>query len=109
MTSPALAATDNERSQENGKDTDESGSSDTSNPLDLKDDQKWEDVEPDFEVIVFKSLFDDVLFDKLEVMLEYCQRKYAFNLVEIGRRQRMNSPVNPKVCGKTHSSRVSRT
>ena len=47
-----------------------SDTSSTSDPLNTRDDEGWEDVENDEESITFKSLFDDQTFSAAQEMLD---------------------------------------
>jgi protein arginine N-methyltransferase 3 len=51
--------------------------------LDLKDDEGWEDAEPDEEDDNFISLLDDEVFMNLASMLEHCKIKYKFDFLQI--------------------------
>lgn len=67
---------------------DESDSS--SNPeieglVDLEEDRRWEDIEPDDELVCVTSLFDEARFPDVHSMLQYCKEKYEFDLVQIGK------------------------
>ena len=63
-----------------------SGSSEASDILDLKNDEGWEDAEPDQEEEAFISLLDDEVFPDLMSMLDHCRRKYDFDFLEIRQR-----------------------
>ncbi|KUJ23020.1 putative ribosomal protein arginine N-methytransferase rmt3 [Mollisia scopiformis] len=63
-----------------------SGSSETSDILDLKDDEGWEDAEPDQEDTQFISLLGDEVFTDIEAMLNHCKEKYEFDFLEIRQR-----------------------
>jgi protein arginine N-methyltransferase 3 len=63
-----------------------SGSSEASDILDLKNDEGWEDAEPDQEEEAFISLLDDEVFPDLMSMLDHCRRKYNFDFLEIRQR-----------------------
>jgi protein arginine N-methyltransferase 3 len=66
-----------------------SGSSEASDVLDLKDDEGWEDAEPDIENEHFISLLDDEVFTDIMSMLNHCKEKYNFDFLEV--RQRLAS------------------
>lgn len=51
--------------------------------LDLKDDEGWEDAEPEEENETFISLLDDEVFTDLASMLEHCKIKYNFDFLQI--------------------------
>lgn len=60
-----------------------SSSSETSNELDLKEDEEWQDAESDEEEIKVQCLFGSNTFSSVELMLEHCKSKYNFDLVRI--------------------------
>jgi len=60
-----------------------SGSSEASDILDLKDDEGWEDAEPDEEEEHFISLLDDEVFTDINSMLNHCKEKYGFDFLDI--------------------------
>lgn len=60
-----------------------SGSSEASDLLDMKDEEGWEDAEPDNEVTQFISLLDDEVFPDIMSMLDHCKAKYHFDFLEI--------------------------
>lgn len=60
-----------------------SGSSETSDILDMKDEEGWEDAEPDNEVTQFISLLDGEVFTDITSMLDHCKAKYQFDFLEI--------------------------
>lgn len=57
----------------------------TTELLDPKDDEGWEDVESDVEDRTFKSLFDDEWFGDIGEMLKYDKEKYGFDYVKLKR------------------------
>ena len=59
-----------------------SGSSEASDPLDMKDEEGWEDAEPDQEVTQFVSLLDAEVFADITSMLDHCKAKYQFDFLE---------------------------
>jgi protein arginine N-methyltransferase 3 len=59
--------------------TSESDSSVT-DPLNNRNDEGWEDVEPDDEPLTVVSLFDDKTFPNVVDMLHYCRDKYNFDV-----------------------------
>jgi len=63
-----------------------SGSSENSDILDVKDDEGWEDAEPDEEETQFISLLDDEVFMDIHAMLNHCKQKYHFDFLEIRQR-----------------------
>jgi protein arginine N-methyltransferase 3 len=60
-----------------------SGSSDASDILDMKDEEGWEDAEPDVEETQFISLMDDEVFTDLTQMLDHCKAKHNLDFLEI--------------------------
>ena len=63
-----------------------SGSSEASDILDLKDDEGWEDAEPDEEETQFISLFDDEVFTDIMSMLNHCKDKHNFDFLQVRQR-----------------------
>ena len=63
-----------------------SSSSENSDILDLKDDDGWEDAEPDEEETQFISLMDDEVFTDIHQMLKYCNEKYSFDFLALRQR-----------------------
>ncbi|KAF2091358.1 ribosomal protein arginine N-methytransferase rmt3 [Saccharata proteae CBS 121410] len=64
-----------------------SNSSDTaSDPLDLKDDEGWEDAEPDVESVQVVGLFDDKTFPDAKAMIEDCKQRYQFDFIDVQKR-----------------------
>jgi len=57
--------------------------SEASDILDLKDDEGWEDAEPDVEQNQIVSLFDGTVFTDVLPMLNYCKDKYNFDFLSI--------------------------
>lgn len=49
----------------------------------MKDDEGWEDAEPDEEETHFISLLDDEVFMDIHAMLDHCKRKHNFDFLEI--------------------------
>ena len=49
-------------------------------PLDNRNDEGWEDVEPDDEPLTVVSLFDEKTFPNVIDMLHYCKDKYNFDV-----------------------------
>ncbi|KAK0103554.1 hypothetical protein ONS95_005571 [Cadophora gregata] len=60
-----------------------SGSSENSDVLDLKNDEGWEDAEPDQEEFQFISLLDDEVFTDIHSMLKHCKEKHNFDFLEV--------------------------
>ncbi|APA15560.1 hypothetical protein SS1G_13519 [Sclerotinia sclerotiorum 1980 UF-70] len=62
----------------------DSGSSEASDILDLKDDEGWEDAEPEEEEQnQFVSLLDDEVFSDMLAMIQHCKEKYGFDFLEV--------------------------
>ncbi|KAF7950441.1 hypothetical protein EAE96_007726 [Botrytis aclada] len=62
----------------------DSGSSEASDILDLKDDEGWEDAEPEEEEQnQFVSLLDDEVFTDMIAMIQHCKEKYGFDFLEV--------------------------
>ena len=57
-----------------------SDSSSASDPLDTRNDEGWEDVEPDEESITVVSLFDERTFPDAASMLAYCRDHHDFDI-----------------------------
>ncbi|KAF2136962.1 uncharacterized protein K452DRAFT_322102 [Aplosporella prunicola CBS 121167] len=60
-----------------------SGSSEASDPLDIRDDEGWEDAEPDVESIQIVSLFDDQVFPDVKSMIEDCKKRHQFDFIGV--------------------------
>lgn len=54
--------------------------------LDLKDDEGWEDAEPEENGDTFISLLDDEVFSDIMAMLNHCKDKYSFDFLELRQR-----------------------
>lgn len=94
-----------------------SGSSETSDILDMKDEEGWEDAEPDNEVTQFISLLDSEVFTDITSMLDHCKAKYQFDFLEIrqnlgldfyGSIKLVNFIRSQVQAGKTVTSKISR-
>ena len=72
--------------RDTARSTSSSGSSENSDILDMKNDDGWEDAEPDEEETPFISLLDDEVFMDIYAMLNHCKEKYNFNFLEIRQR-----------------------
>ncbi len=57
-----------------------SSASADSDPLDIQDDEGWEDAEPENEDQEVKGLFNDETFPNIRLMLEDCKDKHGFDL-----------------------------
>lgn len=60
-----------------------SSGSETSDVLNLKDDEDWEDVEPEEEREKIISLLDNEVFPDVASMLAHCKEKYNFDFLKI--------------------------
>lgn len=58
-----------------------SSTSQFSDPLDLQDDEGWEDAEPEGEEQEVKSLFTPEIFSSVREMLQDCKDKHGFDFV----------------------------
>ena len=56
--------------------------SSVTDPLDDRNDEGWEDVEPDDEPLTVVSLFDEKTFPNVIDMLHYCKDNYSFDIWE---------------------------
>ena len=59
--------------------------SSVSDPLDNRNDEGWEDVEPDDELLTVVSLFDEKTFPNVIDMLHYCKDNYNFDIWAVRR------------------------
>ena len=66
-------------------DSDSSSNPEIESLVDLEEDRRWMDIEPDDERVSVVSLFDEVKFPDVHSMLQYCKEKYEFDLVHIGK------------------------
>lgn len=57
--------------------------SSNADPLDLADDEGWEDVEPEEESQPIVSLFSQEIFPDVRSMLKDCKEKYGFDFVAV--------------------------
>ncbi|KAH6679605.1 putative ribosomal protein arginine N-methytransferase rmt3 [Halenospora varia] len=80
-----------------------SGSSEASDILDLKDDEGWEDAEPDEEETQFISLLDDEVFTDIMSMLNHCKDKYNFDFLEIRKKLGLDFYGNIKLVNYVRS------
>ncbi len=62
---------------------DTSSSSESSDILNLEDDEGWEDVEPDVEKVKIVSLFGKDEFDDVQTMLQRCKDSHQFDFIKI--------------------------
>jgi protein arginine N-methyltransferase 3 len=58
-------------------------SSSSSEASNLREEEGWEDAEPDQEELQFVSLFDDKTFPDAKSMIDYCKESYQFDLISI--------------------------
>ncbi|EXJ86827.1 protein arginine N-methyltransferase 3 [Capronia epimyces CBS 606.96] len=74
------AQQEQERQRQQDHVSDSSSSSSISDPLDTRDDDGWEDLEPDEESISVLSLFDKQIFPDAKSMLSYCREHHGFDI-----------------------------
>ena len=60
-----------------------SASSEDGDVLDLADDEGWDDLEPDVEIVKVFCLVCDVIFDGAQSMLEHCKKNHQLDIVSI--------------------------
>lgn len=60
-----------------------SDDSSTSDILDMRDEEGWEDLEEDNIEETFVSLFDNKSFPKVTDMLTYCKDSYGFDIWQL--------------------------
>jgi protein arginine N-methyltransferase 3 len=60
-------------------------SSSSSDVSEFREEDGWEDAEPDQEDLQIVSLFDDKVFPDAKSMVEYCKEKFGFDFVGIQR------------------------
>lgn len=60
-----------------------SKSSSSSEVSDLREEEGWEDAEPDHENLQLVSLFDETTFPDAQSMIEYCKEKYGFDFIGV--------------------------
>lgn len=65
--------------------------------LDLKDDEGWEDAEPEVDEETFISLLDDEVFTDLTSMLEHCKTRYNFDFLQIRQKLALDFYGNVKL------------
>ena len=56
---------------------------------DFKDEQGWEDVEPEREMVRIESLFDDKIFRSAHEMFQHSKDKYNFDIWQLKQRLRL--------------------
>lgn len=71
---------DQKRANEDLDNDDGSSSSSTSNLLDMRNEEGWEDVEDDTIQETFVSLFDTEPFNNVTDMFRYCKDKHGFDI-----------------------------
>jgi hypothetical protein len=67
----------------NGQEESFSSGSEAADILDFKDDEGWDDAEPEDEQEKIISLLDDEVFPDVASMLAHCKSKYNFDLIHI--------------------------
>lgn len=50
---------------------------------DTREEEGWEDAEPDQESLQFVSLFDDKTFPDAKSMIEYVKEKFGFDFLKL--------------------------
>jgi protein arginine N-methyltransferase 3 len=61
----------------------QAGGSSSSETSELREEEGWEDAEPDNEELSFVSFFDDKTFPDAISMLEYSREKYNFDFISV--------------------------
>jgi protein arginine N-methyltransferase 3 len=61
----------------------DSNSSSSSEVSDLREEEGWEDAEPDQEDLQVVSLFDEKTFPDALSMIGYCKEKYNFDFIGV--------------------------
>ena len=57
----------------------------SSDGLEQEDEQGWEDLEDDAELVKIISLFDDRTFQNVKEMLQDCKERYDFDIWKVRR------------------------
>ena len=70
-------------SQAPGREMSVSAGSEDGDVLDLADDEGWDDLEPDVEIVKVFCLVCDVVFDGAQSMLEHCKRNHQLDIVSV--------------------------
>ncbi|KAK4696738.1 hypothetical protein P7C71_g1240, partial [Lecanoromycetidae sp. Uapishka_2] len=65
------------------KDASQSESSEAEDVLDSADDDGWQDIEPDVEVIEITCLMCDIMFEGVESMLQHCKDIHELDFVQV--------------------------
>jgi len=60
-----------------------SGSSEDGDFLDLADDEGWEDLEPDVEIVKVVCLMCNTVFDGVKPMVQHCKHTHGLDIVDI--------------------------
>jgi protein arginine N-methyltransferase 3 len=58
-------------------------SSSSSDVSEFREEDGWEDAEPDQEELQIVSLFDDKVFSDAKSMIEYCKEKFGFDFLGV--------------------------
>lgn len=78
--------------------------------LDLKDDEGWEDAEPEEEDTQFISLMDDEVFSDINQMLTHCKEKHNLDFLDIRQKLALDFYGNIKLVNyirsQVHSGQV---
>jgi protein arginine N-methyltransferase 3 len=61
----------------------QSNSSSSSEVSDLREEEGWEDAEPDQEDLQVVSLFDEKTFPDAQSMIAYCKEKHGFDFIGV--------------------------
>lgn len=62
---------------------DNQSDSSSSDILDRRNEEGWEDVEDDTEILTVVSLFDDKTFSSAKEMLNHCKSNYDFDIWKV--------------------------
>ena len=76
--------------------TDSDSDPSTTDLLDPKNDEGWEDVGSDVEDRTFKSLFEDQWFDDITKMLCFDKKEHGFDYVKIKKQLSWCNAVQPR-------------
>lgn len=61
----------------------QAASSSSSETSDLREEEGWEDAEPDNEEVFFVSFFDEETFPDAISMVNYCKERHHFDFISI--------------------------
>lgn len=71
----------------------DSASSTISDPLDMREDEGYEDIEPDQESVEIVGLFNEQTYPDARSMLRDCKEKYSFDFIDTQKRLGVCSPL----------------